>query len=880
MTSTVPPAPYTFDILQDQALKSHFLEKPFFLHLFDYYITAPSDLEASLGEKILLVLALDIKVAIDKNQILPKVLLADDLQARVKTALEELWENVPFVERLRTDKPHFEGSINKFLSLLMDERQFNVAVNPSHSRAHPTMFPRLQPLPQLNLKRYIRQQHEDWYQELHQSTFMVGVKLCVRYNAILSKMQAELEAKEPEKIKEYRQYVKDYQEGKIKMYQTEDGKLEAAGRFYDKFGKQMSKTYDINVFSILVWVGENGRPTFDFRQTPDWSLGGNDHADNIEELQNLLEGILTDQFGPKGKGMKIRKKRRNNASIDPKCASPPPIPKNLERLDRKSICNGLRDYFKSVADWQGGGLKSDLIPWAKLKDGGAGAIFKNHTRCVPDNVTIDAIDDMNVNALKQWYKILLELEGQGETPVVFVDSLLNGPKIEMSRGVVGQQDSSDDDEEEESSDEDSEPVPLRLDLGLPAWFHHPMQSGLPAPDDALSSSIPSSSSLDPGALPPMTPPVSDGPSIIPTLGSKTVPSPNDTLSQRMSSPSPHRPSPTPASTGGIPPLAPTLSRSSSLNQLNSVSNDFQTGALSGRGKKTGPPTRIPPGSPRKKAKAGNRKADSLQSCETLPRRTRAWLPDVEDQPKWRKSKKRSLFVWGVPDPLESIALEAYLSKAYVKELPGPAREDFKKVVEGVHVLDELIKSVDPETFHVPEHPDAPEAINLWAEGCNSGEYVNVDKDLVRTHYQEIESWIEGLKFERVNSMTEDEILQEPWFRPSGQGLSHVLWGLRICLMGYKWFQPDERLPQSLAVTFQGLKDVTTRIRSSPRILGWNTSRAPSHGMTVRRRLDPVFSGLLIFLNSFNHVYLRLFSTLISVTSIVSSNATNGSVKCR
>ncbi|THU76651.1 hypothetical protein K435DRAFT_813196 [Dendrothele bispora CBS 962.96] len=136
MPSNIPPAPYTFDRSQEQSIQAHFLNKPFFLHVFDRFLTASDDFPS---ERVLLVLALDVKLAIDKDELaLPKILLGDDLTARIKATLVELWEKTVFVEALRSQKQEF---------------------------------------------------------------------------------------------------VKEYQLGNVKLYQTEKGKLEAAGRFYDDFGE-------------------------------------------------------------------------------------------------------------------------------------------------------------------------------------------------------------------------------------------------------------------------------------------------------------------------------------------------------------------------------------------------------------------------------------------------------------------------------------------------------------------------------------------------------------------------------------------------------------------------------------------------------------------
>jgi len=149
---------------------------------------------------------------------------------------EEIFLNQPFVEQVNLDKPQFQHSLEHFFSNLLDDQEFSVLLNIDQQytkrfiqdpvngsgQLRPALIPRLQLRPQLNLQRYIRQQHEDWYQEIRQSPFMAGTPGLSRYYAILDKMEAELGEKDPEKIEEYKRYVKDYKEGKINPYTTEE----------------------------------------------------------------------------------------------------------------------------------------------------------------------------------------------------------------------------------------------------------------------------------------------------------------------------------------------------------------------------------------------------------------------------------------------------------------------------------------------------------------------------------------------------------------------------------------------------------------------------------------------------------------------------------
>jgi len=62
-------------------MKRHFLENPFLIQAFHEYMELPDSVDkGSLGERLYVVLSLDIKRAIEKNQVkLPKIMLGDDL---------------------------------------------------------------------------------------------------------------------------------------------------------------------------------------------------------------------------------------------------------------------------------------------------------------------------------------------------------------------------------------------------------------------------------------------------------------------------------------------------------------------------------------------------------------------------------------------------------------------------------------------------------------------------------------------------------------------------------------------------------------------------------------------------------------------------------
>ncbi|THU86294.1 hypothetical protein K435DRAFT_868420 [Dendrothele bispora CBS 962.96] len=818
MTTAIPTAPYTFDREQDTLIVQHFSKDPFWAQAFDEYLA----LSKSTGYKVLedriyVALSLDLKRAIENKTVaLPEMLLGDDLTARLKVIFSELFTNQDLIERIKLDKPRFQQALDSFFSNLIDDKKFK------HLRAlhehyailhyqgldetvHPGshLVPRIQVRPQLNLRRYIHQQEEARYKELSKSPFMANTDPLVRHHAILAQIQEELEQNDPQKIEEYIKYVKDYQAGKINVYETEEARLRSAGFFYDDFATKLNETFSINIFSIMVWIGDDGKPNYDFRQTPKWSLAKNHRKETMEKLEAMLVNVVEDQFGPEGTGMNIGRKK-NRPPVDSKSPHPPPIPKDLHRLPRKDLCSSLRDYFKTVADWQGEGLKSDLIPWARLKNDGPGGIFLNHTRCIPASVTLAALDDMSKGQLQAWYNRLIQLEEEDEIPIVFVDDLLkaprNLPKPSVSQRAIGRkpQDTGEGDTEDETSSDEStdEETTIFPKPCLPSWFDY--RTYLPLPQSDSQSS------------PTASPNVSST-FVVDGLG---IDSPAATVPQH------------------VPPAVPSSSTDDLASPALSVNEDqppistphdlpgsFPSGTLSGRAQKPGPLVRIPPGSPRKRQAGSKRKSKALESRDTEGlRRTRARLQQKNgNSTEWKQSEKTSLFTWAVQEPLESIAREGYLDKTCVKKLPEPVQVDYRKVVEEVHALDELIGGVNPKTFSVPEFSDAPESLNLWVRGCNSGKYLDVDERFIEAHYEALGSWIGRLKFGQVNDMSEEEIIKEQCFQPGGQGLSHVLWALRIWLEGHRSFRENDRLPDLVAVTFAGIHNLTTRIKGSTRL---------------------------------------------------------------
>jgi len=72
-------------------------------------------------------------------------------------------------------------------------------------------------------------------------------------------------------------------------------RFEAAGHFYDTFAKKMNKSFGMNMFTVLVWVGKDGKPAYDFRSTPGWSFSG-----DVQEIESMFTGMVADQFRPGG----------------------------------------------------------------------------------------------------------------------------------------------------------------------------------------------------------------------------------------------------------------------------------------------------------------------------------------------------------------------------------------------------------------------------------------------------------------------------------------------------------------------------------------------------------------------------------------------------
>ncbi|THU80611.1 hypothetical protein K435DRAFT_874206 [Dendrothele bispora CBS 962.96] len=243
--------------------------------------------------------------------------------------------------------------------------------------------------------------------------------------------------------------------------------------------------------------------------------------------------------------------------------------------------------------------------------------------------------------------------------------------------------------------------------------------------------------------------------------------------------------------------------------------------MSGRSRKRGPPTKFPPGSPSKRApKAKKRKQEALDARASgeIPAKTRSRTRDGGPQSRkpWKKSKKTSMFKWQCLEPLESIARESYLSKQY-PDLPPDIVPDFKQAITVVHELDELLRGIDLETFSIPQYPQAPSVVNQWAQGCNRGSFIRTGEKFLEKNCETLDKWLAGLKFGRVEGLTDEEILGEVWFKPRGQGLAHVLWALRMSLRGHK-SRDSEKIPDFILETLSGIQKVVQRIKDSEMIM--------------------------------------------------------------
>ncbi|THU83283.1 hypothetical protein K435DRAFT_807639 [Dendrothele bispora CBS 962.96] len=260
----------------------------------------------------------------------------------------------------------------------------------------------------------------------------------------------------------------------------------------------------------------------------------------------------------------------------------------------------------------------------------------------------------------------------------------------------------------------------------------------------------------------------------------------------------------------------------SPSPLSSLESDFPTTPMSGRSRKRGAPTKIPPGSPSKRPKAKKRRQQALDTraiTTEIPANTRSRTRDTGPQPRtaWSESTKKSMFTWQCQEPLKSIARESYLSKSY-PDLPSNIVNDFKQAVSAVHCLDESLMGINPETFSIPEYPGAPVVVNKWAQGCNRGSFLRGGEKFLEANGRAINEWLASLKFGQVEVMTDQEILGEVWFKPRGQGLSHVLWALRMSLKGQKILKKGEKIPDFVVTTLSGIQKVVERIEKSEIIM--------------------------------------------------------------
>ncbi|THV06291.1 hypothetical protein K435DRAFT_940689 [Dendrothele bispora CBS 962.96] len=802
-------AAYSFDEKTDQSIYSYLEGKPLLLLAYQRFQTL-----SVLGERLLTLVNLDVHNAVSKGEItIEATLLDDDLRPRLKVLVEEMLSEPSLLDHLLTLVPQLKSEVEGLLDSLQDDSRYKLLSKdlPSKSPAlQPkttttlvpiqTLMPRVLIRKQLNLRRIIQEKHPQRYQELRQSPFKAGAHALTRHRAILEKMEEEIRRDSPEKIKEYKEYLADYRAGNLDSRLTEQERMEAAGRAYDHFARALNKFYGVNLWSAMIWLRDDHAPTFDFRKMPRWSIGGG-ALEAVSQMEELTGQMIQALAEPGGTGLGLAP-NHDGAEVDP-----PRLPTDQGRSTQKVLYRVIREFLNSVGEWQGGGFRTPggHIQWVELAEKGVDSWFLNSKECIPDGLKIGPIDGMKIGPLRLWYNHLLKLQEQTDTPVVFVDRVLRSPRSDLSACSATRISRHRLDEDEESSSGSSSDESI---------IHHDTNTSSAQASKTLVSADQQADACGASQQ-----------SSIQSFEHEGA-TPHGEVTSPLTTP-PHSPRPQGGdlSTSPAPPdpAFPSSGQQSTVSDAPPGLQEFPKTTLGNRTPKPGPPRKIAIGSPSRRervARKRKREANELRKCGDdgkagTGKRARARAP-AKEASRWTRLRKHSPWPWGVPDPLESIARESYVSKKY-SDLPVNARESYKNTVKGVHGVDSLLKGIDESTFSIPELPEAPEAVILWAQGCNSGQYVQIDNPFLDKHGDSILTWLEQLEFESVANMTDEEILSRPWFRPNGQGLSHVLWALRVGLRAQA-LNKQEKLPEVFGRVLSGIDHLVERLKNAPSLL--------------------------------------------------------------
>ncbi|KAK7449264.1 hypothetical protein VKT23_013408 [Stygiomarasmius scandens] len=642
----------------------------------------------------------------------------------------------------------------------------------------------------------------------------------------------------------YQEIAGKVNSGKLESTNVDRGTmLKRAARYLDGSLGTLDVRYDVQALVLLSWKNEEGTPTVGVQHTPNF-LG---NLKGYKKFQTKVTELFIDLLESED----IDVVEHDSDSPGTISTQPPKLPQ--PRPDNKrDIVKLMTKYLLDVAEWQGGGLKSKRsVPWSKLGSEPRGTILT--AASVPENVTLGQTNIVQGDVWNLWYDYLVRRENDGHVPAVeWVTEALKKPEQQRSGKTVfdpvGLWSGSDDDDVEwsrkldqlqpfledsngdTSSDKTREQDPVPIDPQLASQSAGIMPTVL-APyiptqhlpitvsneDSNGDTSSDKTREQDPVPIDPQLASQSAG--IMPTVLAPYIPTQNlpITVSNEngVAAESAQRPS------------IPVSENEAAEHHAHvfSLPPMPEPPTLMGRRGKTGRPVRSPNNGASSKAKAAIRKRAAIEARDTGgDDETRVSRKRTRREPEaYATSNRIAIVKWSFAGLLWALDLDAGGAKDIADQVPTSLRADFKDVVKKFLTVDNAVCArygrMPDSAFKAAEPEGLPPLILRWVRHFNnnlaSPSPFPVDEDVMgEANIRVLEEWLLGLPLANLDSVPDENLLDTPWFRPLGQGLSHVIWAFSIWARSFDSKIKRFDVPESFGLLVSRLHKLLQRLQVS------------------------------------------------------------------
>ncbi|KAK7450517.1 hypothetical protein VKT23_012826 [Stygiomarasmius scandens] len=501
---------------------------------------------------------------------------------------------------------------------------------------------------------------------------------------------------------------------------------------------------------------------------------------------------------------------------------PQPCPNN-----KKDLVKLMTKYLSDVAKWQGGFKTKRSVPWSKLGSLPRGTLLT--TESVPSHVNLGQTNVVQGDAWVDWYQHILQRENNGHVPAIcWTAEALKKPFERGATKTVFQSAGlgPDDDENDDWSRE--------LDKLQP--FSDGKNENLDVPmGDSSQTSVPTDQPvIDPHLQDPQASEQNENLDVPMGDSSQTfVPTDQPVIDPHLQDPQASEQCQHHQSTLGLDcvmgdespgPLVPTT-HPSDPEHVPLIPESRRS--LMGRKDKPGWPAKsnasVARGSNRKKSEARKRDAQEARGEITSvvvgpSKRTRR--EPVEGSPALITNRV-AVVNWSFTGLLWSLDLDAGGAKDVHDSVPSSLRGDFKNVMKKFLTIDNAVSSryglISDSSFRLPELEGSPPVVLRWVRHFNDHlpnlpPFPVDDSMLTADSIQSITQWLLALPLAALDTISDENLLDIPWFRPRGQGLAHVMWGFSLWARSFDSKIKRFDVPESFGLFVSRLHKLLSRLQ--------------------------------------------------------------------